>query len=204
MCATYLALFIASFTAAFSFGFMTSHTAAVPQAAEAVAVAPPAQADLIGCVYGATDDEANMLALVGNTFDPSEWSLETSEQDSKNVATWRSDWSGALVFMEYLHYDCGVSEAQIDEYFSPKGFYILFLNYFSFEETAACRVGGLRLYEFDAVFDGADYHTQYYVEQVSPTRVVGIDLIFPAGYRDKLVGYASRLYPELPSCAAAS
>lgn len=209
MCATYLAVFIASFLAAFGLGFtLSSQSAAVvPITADAVAVAEPtddapAQADLIGCLPAAADDEADMLALVEGVFDPSEWSLELSTAESKNVATWRSDATGALVFMEYLHYDCGVTEAQIDEYYSPEGFDTLFLNYETHAQTAACRVGALRLYEFDAVFGGSDYHTLYYVEQVSPTRVVGVDMIFPAAYRAKQAAYAARLYPELPSCEA--
>ena len=179
-------------------------TPAEPQLVEAEPTseaALPEQAFACASVSEA-EDVANMLALVGGAFQTSVWTEQIGSGDAKNSATWIADGYGAVAYLEYLHYDCGVSQAQIDAYYSPEGFDVLLSNYSSHELTAACSAGSVRLFEFVATFDGTDYLMNYWVEQTSPTRVAGLMLVFPASQPAKLEGYAGRLFPELPNCAA--
>jgi hypothetical protein len=208
----YLALFIASFTAAFGFGMITSSSAvmtapAVAVEAEVMAMQPTdtlALPELLDCApQSPTGDIASSMQVIDpRVFEPSIWTVEGGLQSDRETTLWRSERYGALAYLEYLHYDCGVSAAALDTFFSPEGFDVMLSTYDSHEQTAACRRNGLRLYEFDATLNGTDYHYLHWAHQASPTRVVSFSIVFPKGWEEKLVGYAARLYPELPGCDA--
>lgn len=229
MCGMYLALFIASFTAAFGFGVITSSSAVMT--APAVAVVQPSHTsadevvilptdpsaevdttdplalpELLDCEPQSTagDSAAAMQVIDPRIFEPSIWAMESGLQDDRETTTWRAERYGALAYMEVLHYDCGVSEAALDEFFGPAGFDVMLSTYDSHAQTAECRLNGLRLYEFDATLNGTDYHYRQWARQASPTRVVSFSIVFPTSWETKLAGYASRLYPELPGCDALS
>jgi hypothetical protein len=150
------------------------------------------------------DDLAAALAFVGGAFNAPTWTRQTNTESDRNTATWQASDLGALAFLEYLHYDCGIPEGAMDAYYSPEGFATLLSNYESHTETADCGKNGLRLYEFTVVSHGADYLMRYWVTQTSPTRVAGLMLVFPASNPSKLAAYAGRLFPQLPTCAAAA
>ena len=61
-----------------------------------------------------------------------------------------------------------------------------------------------RLFEFNATSNGSDYHVLYWVKQITPTRVADIMLTFPASQPAQQADYAGRLFPDLPTCEAAT
>lgn len=150
-----------------------------------------------------SEDEANMLALVGGAFQPALWTQQLGSDASKTTATWIANAYGAVAFLEYLHYDCGIPTNALEDYYSPAGFDVLLSNYTSHEQTAECAAGDVRLFKFNVTFAGADYVMDYWVARVSSTRAAGLMLVFPAGSAAKLDGYAERLFPQLPDCEAA-
>jgi hypothetical protein len=190
----------------FGFAGISSEFASPPAGAievTAEAVQIPTQA--ISCEsVSEEEDIRNMLTLVGDTFESTAWTQEISNDASRTTGMWRASASGAVVYVEVLHYDCGISREQIKQNYDAAGFANIFSNYSSHSMTAQCAADGVRLFEFDAVFDGGDYHVLYWVKQPSPTRVAGIMMTFPASDQAQLAEYAGRLFPELPTCEAAA
>ena len=174
-----------------------------PAVATAEVVPIPTQA--ISCAAQDTSqDLAQMLNVVNASVFPSAlWKAQTDANDTRTTTTWRADSLGAVAYLEYLHFDCGVSQQQIDDYFSPENFQVILSSYSSYQQAAQCQHNGLKLFEFDLSFSGSSYHMLYWVEQVTPTRVADIALTFPASQQAKQAEYAGRLFPDLPSCERA-
>src|SRR4051812_6926642 len=150
------------------------------------------------------DDARAALAVAGGVFQSTVWSAPTTNGDyaAQMTVTWLSDWLGAVAFLEYLHYDCGVTSQDIEQWGTPKGFKVIFENFSSYLLTAQCQRNGVQLFEFDVVTTyGANDHALYWVKQVSPKRIAAFDLILPDSYHAKQVGYARLLFPELPTCS---
>ncbi len=183
----------------FGFAAFGSQTASAPVEVTTEVQAVPTQA--IACATAPADqDVPAMLALVGDTFKSSEWTQQVGGDGSRTTLTWRSATSTA--YLEYLHFDCGYSQSQLDQYFSPEGLRTMFSYYDSYQETYQCKSGDLRLHEFDLVYHGSDYHALYWVKKVSPTRIADLVLVFPTSEADQEAEYAGMLFPELPTCQA--
>lgn len=175
-------------------------------AASAFGVATVESPALLSCAtQPPTSDMANMLQLVdGTVFQPPLWTSQGSLQSDRTTSAWRSDQLGALVYLEYLHYDCGYTEAQIDAYYNADNWAVVFANYDSYEQTAACRSKGTRLYEFDVTLRGSDYLVRYWVVPATSTRLAGLMLVFPVTQQAEMAHYAGKLFPELPTCEEAA
>lgn len=203
-----MCLLIALLLAAFGFfGFvgMTSEIMPPPVAAvEATAEAAPVATQAIACEPApAAQDVDQIEALMGDAFEPEIWAQTTTSETYRSTSMWRSSRYGAVAYVELLHYDCGITSEQVKRLYGPTGFESIFANYTSHTMTAECTVDDLRLFEFDAVSNKRDYHVLYWVEQLSPTRVAGVMLTFPASRPAQQAEYAGRLFPELPTCEAA-
>ena len=184
----------------------SQQTISEPQIMEVTAEVAPVPTQAISCATQAvSQDLSEMLALVDTKiFEPSLWAMQNDVGDGRTTITWRADKLGAVAYLEYLHWDCGVSSAQIDQYFSPQSFEAIWSNYTSYAQTAFCQHNDLRLFEFDATFNGNDYKIRYWVEPVTPTRVADFALTFPADQQAKMAQYAGHLFPDLPSCDPAA
>ncbi len=177
------------------------HIVQIEPTVEAMAV--PTQ--VVECASASDEqDMQQMLALVGDTFKQGDWEQQVRNDSARTTATWRSAKYDAVAYLELLHYDCGVSKEQIDQYFSAAGFAVLLANYTSYEKTAQCEAHGVKLFEFDAVSRDSDYHIFYWVDQVSPTRVAAIMLTFPTIEPFQQALYAGQLFPDLPTCEPAA
>ena len=156
----------------------------------------------------ATQDVSQDFVQMGGVVDssifaPSLWTTQSDVGDQRTTTTWSSSSLNAVAYLEYLHFDCGATQEQIDDYFSPSTFQTIFSNYSSYKQTASCQRNGLRLFEFDTTLNDTDYLTRFWVEQVTPTRVADLTLTFPANQQAKAAEYAGRLFPELPTCQGA-
>jgi len=172
--------------------------------ATAEAVALPTEA--IACAtQPASSDMAEMQQLISpRIFESALWTRENGAGDQRTTMTWRSDRLGAVAYLEFLHFDCGVTQEQIDQYFSPENFDVILANYTSHQLIAQCEHNGVKLFEFDVTANSQSYHLLYWVKQVTPTRVADLTLTFPSQNQAKLAGYAGRLFPDLPTCTAAA
>lgn len=194
-------------SAALGFGAATvqsSRVAAVPQPAPTAAASVTPETFSCASV-SASQDVTDMLAVVDDAFETGLWSLNVdTSRPEKTTATWTANSLRAVAFLEWLHYDCGVSQAQIDHYYSPSNFQILLSHYDSYQQTAHCAITDLQLFQFDASLQGTSYRIDYWVDRASPTRVAGLMLVFPTRSAAEQATYAGRLYPQLPTCEPAA
>ncbi|MEO8394538.1 MAG: hypothetical protein ABI700_16205 [Chloroflexota bacterium] len=190
----------------YSMAAQTSVATPEPQIMVATAEVAPIPTQAIACAtQDVPQDLTEMSAVVdASIFAQSLWTIQSDFSDERTTTTWRADSLGAVAYLEYLHFDCGVLPDQIDQYFSPETFDTVLSTYSSHEQTAVCRQNGLRLFEFDLSFNDTRYQMRYWIKRITPTRVADFALTFPADQQAKMAEYAGRLFPTLPTCAAAA
>ena len=175
------------------------------------ALALPACTSLIKQTYSGPTDECGpiepseedirfLLTIGQDLFSKPEWVKSYTVEPYKVSFTRRNDTEAAIAYGEYLMYNCGYGQAELDEYFSDAGFAIVFSNYDRYTQTDFCEQGSLALYEYDLVFEGAPYLARYWVKQQSDTRLLVLMLVFPDESRATLDTYATQLFPDLSSC----
>ncbi|GAB4503781.1 MAG: hypothetical protein Fur0043_07730 [Anaerolineales bacterium] len=148
-----------------------------------------------------SDEDLRFLLTIGqDLFSRPEWVKSYTVEPYKVSLTRRNDTQSAIAYGEYLLYNCGYGQADLDAYFSDAGFAIVFGNYDSYTQKNFCEEGGLALYEYDLVFEGAPYLARYWVKQQSDTRLLVLMLVFPEESRALLDSYATQLFPALSSC----
>ena len=159
----------------------------------------------ISCASPSADaDIAAALAFTGDTFAAPTWTDQVSSDSTKTTVTWTASSLGAVAYLEYLHYDCGYTQKQIDEYYGAASWATIFSNYDTYEKVAECRYENTRLYEYNASLNGTDYVVHYWVKPATDTRVAGLMLVIPADQVATMAQYAGELFPKLPTCQAAA
>jgi len=185
---------------------MTENQALSAQAS--IDVTPVATAETNSCAAPTShDDVHDALAVAGDNFPSTLWTVSTTDDvyPFETTVTWLSNRLGAVAFLEYLHYDCGVTQQDIDQWVMPERFKTVFANFSSYEQTTHCQKNDIQLFEFSVVTTyGSNDHALYWVKQVSPTRVAAFNLILPDSYHAKQAVYAQKLFPELPTCLSES
>lgn len=156
--------------------------------------------DECGPIEPSEEDVRFLLTIGRELFSQPEWVKSYTVEPYKVSVTRRNDAESAIMYGEYLMYNCGYGQADLDEYFSDAGFAIVFANYDSYTQTNFCEEGDLALYEYDLVFEGAPYLARYWVKQQSDTRLLVLMLVFPSNSRAALNSYATQLFAGLSSC----
>lgn len=183
-----------------------AQTAIEPPVATVEAAPTIDMPQLISCKgQSLEEDIAQIRAIVADTFAGDDWSESIGNNEFRTYVTWTNVSLGGLAFIDYQHYDCGVTQAQIAAYFSEENFDILLSNYQSFDRTASCESAGTQLYEFDVVtMEGIDYMLRWWYWQETPTRVAIMQLAFPVTDQASLAQYAGALFPNFPTCIPAA
>lgn len=162
----------------------------VPTVTPACISPEPTQADI---------DRA--LDYTGALFKNDEWERSYTVMESRVGVTWMNNSIGAVAYLEALIFSCGYEEPDIDAYFSPETWDIIFQYYDDYEIVSECRTNnGLRLYEVDATNNGFEYDIRYWARNDTEYRVITMMMTFPVGTEDLLEDYATRLFPPLPDC----
>ncbi len=156
--------------------------------------------DECGLIEPSEEDIRFLLTIGQDLFSKPEWVKSYTVEPYKVSFTRRNDTEAAIAYGEYLMYNCGYGQAELDEYFSDAGFAIIFANYDRYTQTNFCEQGSLALYEYDLVFEGSPYLARYWVKQQSDTRLLVLMLVFPNESRATLDTYATQLFPDLSSC----
>lgn len=141
------------------------------------------------------------LDYTGTLFKSDEWERSYTVMESRVGVTWMNNSIGAVAYLEALIFSCGYEEPDIDAYFSPETWDVIFQYYDDYEIVSECRTNnGLRLYEVDATNNGFEYDVLYWGRNDSDYRVITMMMTFPVGAEDLLADYATRLFPPLPDC----
>jgi hypothetical protein len=140
------------------------------------------------------------LGLGDPVFEPETWLASAAERDDRTTATWLSKDLGALGYAEYLHFDGGYEPDALISFFDDEWFGVSFKEYTSWERTARCAVGDTLVYEFTLAKDDLSYRMRYWVQPITPTRVLAMHLVFPADRADRLDNYSERFAPLAWEC----
>ncbi len=142
-----------------------------------------------------------VLAVGEGVFEPGLWLASASEKGYLTTAEWRADSIGALAFLNYLHFDGGITPEEIQATFNRAWFEATFANYQSWQEVSNCQIEDVRLHEFSFINDNLKYDMLYWIEPISETRVQTLFLTFPEDSRELMDEYAAELYPDAIVCA---
>ncbi|MCB9450577.1 MAG: hypothetical protein H6672_04015 [Anaerolineaceae bacterium] len=141
------------------------------------------------------------LAFGEAIFEPDIWLASASEKPDRTTAEWRADPLLGLAFLDYLHFDDGITPEDADAFFTSDWFEVTFSSYQSWEKRATCVFDNhLTLREFAFVFDDAPYTMRYWTQYINENRVSALFLLLPSDQPELMETYAERLYPAGYSC----
>ncbi|MDX9991250.1 MAG: hypothetical protein RBS68_04285 [Anaerolineales bacterium] len=139
--------------------------------------------------------------FAAGVFESGQWNNSYSVLPYRVNVVWDSPELSALVSLEYLIFNCGYVQADLDEYFSDQNFYqLMFIDYENPQKMKTCQANDLRLYEFRAQFNGEDYLLSQWAKPDGNKRVFSFLMVFPESEASLMGAYAEKIFPELPAC----
>jgi hypothetical protein len=147
-------------------------------------------------------DVKKALAYTGDIFLTSNWKRLYTVGNQRVAITWHHNSLDALAYLEYLVWDCGYTQSDLDIYFSESSFKNGFFKaYDNPVEVKHCTGdNGLSLYEYSAAYQGEAYSILYWSKLESPIRILTLMLSFPTKDKAAQDQLASRLFPKLVAC----
>jgi len=147
-------------------------------------------------------DVKNALDYTGKIFQTKDWKRLYTVGNQRVAITWNHRTLDALAYLEYLVWDCGYTQNDLDTYFSSDSFKNGFFKAYDnpIEVKHCSGENGLTLYEYSAAYKGVPYSILYWSKLENPTRILTMMLSFPT--KDKAVQdqLATQLFPKLTSC----
>lgn len=156
--------------------------------------------DECGLIEPTAADVSYSLSFGETSFTSDEWLKTYTAEPYKINLTRNNDPLRAVNYLEYLIFNCGYGQADMDSYFSDESFDIIFAEYESRALKDFCEIPGLALYEYDLVDEGAAYSARYWVKQATETRLLVFMLVFPSSSPDVLDAYSAQIFPDLCAC----
>ena len=147
------------------------------------------------------------ITLVLDHFEPvfarDSWALTITDDSSNNHLFFK--WiplnsALSVASVDLAMWPCGVSEVDLDAYYSDKTLDVLVSSWDERELTGRCIVGGVRIADFELSREDGDYVARFWIEQVSETRVLEGHLTLPVADAALMSDYAEMLYPDTPAC----
>jgi hypothetical protein len=135
-------------------------------------------------------------------FNQPDWVKSYAVEPYRVTVTRKNDRESAVAYLEYLMYNCGYGQTELDEYFSDEGFSVVFANYESYALYNFCEDGDLALYEYALEDADKSYAARYWVQQTTDTRLLVFMLVFPSDKLFVMNGYASQIFPDLVACGS--
>jgi hypothetical protein len=141
-----------------------------------------------------------VLGLGDPVFEAESWLASAAERADRTTATWVSSEYGALGYAEYLHFNGGYEADNLVSFFDDEWFAVAFKDYDAWERTARCSFDTTLLHEFTLQMGDQAYGMRYWIQPVTPTRVLALHMVFPAGRTDLLDSYSQRFAPLAWQC----
>jgi hypothetical protein len=157
--------------------------------------------DDCGLIEPTASDVKIALSFGSQAFTSDDWVKSYTVEPYKITLHRNNSKLDALSYLEYLVYNCGYGQADLDGYFNDEGFDIIFSAYDSHELTQFCEQTSLALYEYDLIENGTPYAARYWVKQAEETRLLVYMLVFPKSNPDALETYSRMIFPDFTTCA---
>lgn len=146
-------------------------------------------------------DELRVRTFAAGVLRAPEWNEQFSVQPFHVMRTWLSDTYSAVVFVDYILYNCGYTREEVEAHYTPEAFQTEILaNYQDIQRVTACETGNTRLYVHTVQWKQTDYLTHTWVMPDGAYRILQVVMVFPADKRDVMNQYAAQLFPNLPAC----
>lgn len=146
-------------------------------------------------------DELRVRAFAAGVFRAPEWSEQFSVQPFHVMRTWLSDTYSAVVFVDYILYNCGYTREEVESHYTPEAFKTEILaNYQDIQQVTVCEAGDTRLFVHTVRWNETDYLTHLWVRPDGRYRILEVFMAFPSTSADVLKQYAAQLFPNLPAC----
>jgi hypothetical protein len=142
-----------------------------------------------------------VLSYGDDVFEPDTWLASASEEPTRTTGQWRNDSVGGLAYLDYIHFDTPILEAQLGDSFGPAWFDAVLYNYDEWRELTTCTVDGIIIHDFSLLENNLKYTMRYWVQWVSESRVLAMFVIFPTDDSANLSTYSERLFPNAAVCA---
>ncbi|MBE0672676.1 MAG: hypothetical protein IH588_19035 [Anaerolineales bacterium] len=141
------------------------------------------------------------LTYTEDLFNVTEWERSYTVADGRVSVTWFNSVDSAVAYLEALIFPCTYEEIDLNDFFNTENWQVIFANYESYKPVAECKTNdGLRLYQFTAVEQGFEYNINYWAENDTDTRVIGMMIVFPIESKALMDEYSKSLFPDLTSC----
>lgn len=164
--------------------------------------AAPAAQDTAACSnLPHTREIFTVLDFGNDVFEEENWVVSAQEEADRTQATWYGDAFGAVAFLDYLHFDCGIRDDDVEPFFNDEWFAATFSNREDYKLRNQCEEDGVLLWEFDIVttYNDGDI-LRYWVSRDSDERISAFYMEFPLDQEDLMNEYAEQLYPGFVSC----
>jgi hypothetical protein len=167
----------------------------------AIAFLPKLTSTAVCPITPATSQDLAEARKIGEgIFDPQTWQFQDGEGSNIISLLWLHNSNGALAHSQYLFYNCGYTQADLDRFYGEAGLKVMLGGYNSWTQTAICQKDGLTLREFDIDYEGKPYEARLWVQTVNDKRVRDMRLDFPKINHDLLEQCAAKLFPNFTSC----
>lgn len=147
-------------------------------------------------------DFAEAIQIGDGIFEPEIWDLKSGEHPALISVGWFDNASEGIAHSQYLLYNCGYTQAEVDEFYNDAGMDVMLGGYKAHQLTDECERDGVTLREYDLDYDGKPFIMRFWIQAVNEKRVRDIHLAFSADDQPMMDDYAARLFPNLASCSA--
>lgn len=149
------------------------------------------------------DDITLVLEQYEPAFGRDKWMLTITDNTSDNhlFFTWNPlNGAASVASVDLAMWPCGVTEADLDGYYSDETLDVLMSSWDDRELTDRCIVDGVRIADFELSREDGDYIARFWIHQVAETRVLEGHLTLPLEDAALMSDYAEMLYPDTPAC----
>ncbi len=146
-------------------------------------------------------DELRVKTFALGVFGAPDWKETYSTEPYHVMRSWLSETYNAVVFVDYLLYNCGHTPTDVATFFSDESFRTqIMANYQDLEQVVVCSKGETTLYVYSARLNEHDYLTYTWAVRDGKYRILQAFMAFPVERQEMMSQYASRLFPNLSSC----
>jgi hypothetical protein len=156
--------------------------------------------DQCGPIEPSDQEVKYALSFESGLFTSNDWVKSYTVEPHKISITRNNDTESAIAYTEYLIFNCGYSQQDLNSYFNTDNFNVVFGGYESHTLSKFCEMKKLSLYQYDLILKGMPYSARYWVKQDDSKHIFVMMLVLPKTSPDKLDRYSKQIFPQYSSC----
>ena len=149
------------------------------------------------------EDITLVLDQYEQAFGRNTWALTITDDSSNQHLFFKwvpLNGAASVASVDLAMWPCGVTEADLDGYYSDETLDVLISEWDVYEITERCMMDGVRIVDFALSREDGDYVARFWIQQVGETRVLEGHLTLPVADAALMSDYAKILHPDTPAC----